>query len=286
MSLIDYGASRELLVLARGHPYARDALAGVFDGLSGYRWSLIEQPAAGYLIETGACASRFDAIVCYDMPGVDFAASDPPATVAPSEAFRKSFLALLDSGQGFVFLHHAIAAWPAWPEYAEIIGGRFHYRSSRLRGRDWPDSGYRHGVQHKLRVLCEHPVTAGVPPEFEMTDELYLCPVFADDVVPLVASDFTFRAENFFSAKRAVEGAMYSREGWSHPDGCDLVGWVKHYRNSPIVYLQGGDDADALADPNYRRLVHNAVSWVGSAEARHWARARHAESQSGEESET
>jgi hypothetical protein len=67
---------------------------------------------------------------------------------------------------------------------------------------------------------------------------------------------------------------MYSREGWSHPAGSGRVGWAKHYRNSPIVYLQGGDDAVALGDPNYRALVHNAIRWVASAEARAWARAR------------
>ena len=70
---------------------------------------------------------------------------------------------------------------------------------------------------------------------------------------------------------------MHSREGWSHPAGSSLVGWVKSHRNSPIVYLQGGDDAVALGDGNYRRLVHNAIGWVASEEARAWARARNTE---------
>lgn len=281
MGTIDYGAQRELLVVARGHPYARDALAALFDGLAGWRWSLVEQPAASYLVESGACRGRFDAIVCYDMPGVDFAATDPPRLVVPTEAFRREFLALCEAGQGFVFLHHAIAAWPAWDEYAEIVGGRFHYRAARLRGRDWPDSGYRHGVAHTVQVLCEHPVTDGLPPRFAMTDELYLCPVFEDEVVPLLRSDFAFVPENFFSAKRAVEGAMHSRSGWDHPAGSALVGWAKTHRNSPVVYLQGGDDAAALGDANYRALVHNAVRWAGSAQAKQWARSRAAKRQEG-----
>lgn len=274
MGVIDYAATREALVLARGHPYPRDALAAVFDALPDWRWSLAEQPAAQLLIGNPACRGRFDAIVCYDMPGHDFAAGDPPRPVEPDPVYREALLALLEVGQGFVFLHHSIAAWPSWEQYARIVGGRFHYRPARLDGADWPDSGYRHGVSHTLSVLGEHPVTAGLPARFTMTDELYLCPVFEQDVVPLLGSDYAFVTGNFYSAQLAVRGRMHCREGWSHPVGSALVGWAKHYRNSPIVYLQGGDDAVALGDPNYRALVHNAIRWVGSAEARAWVRAR------------
>ena len=70
----------------------------------------------------------------------------------------------------------------------------------------------------------------------------------------------------------AVAGEMYSREGWQHPPGSSLVGWVKHYRNSPIVYIQGGDDPEAYANPQFQRLLHNAVRWVASEDAgvSHW----------------
>ena len=32
---------------------------------------------------------------------------------------------LLTAGKGMVFLHHAIAGWPLWPEYGEVIGDAF-----------------------------------------------------------------------------------------------------------------------------------------------------------------
>ena len=274
MGLIDYSARRELLVIARGHPYERDALAAVFDALPGYRWSLVEQPAATLLIASGACAGRFDAIVFYDMPGVDFSGNEPGRAVPPPADYVRALHALMDAGQGLVFLHHAIAAWPAWEEYAEIVGGRFHYRPAQLRGHDWPDSGYRHHVEHTVEVLNPHPVTEGLPERFSVRDELYLCPVFEESVVPLLRSHHTFTDENFFSAHRAITGHPGSREGWSHPQGSHLVGWAKHHRASPIVYLQGGDDGAALADPHYRQLVHNAVRWVASPAARDWVRER------------
>ena len=271
MSVINYNAERQLLVTARGHPYERDAFATLFDPLEDFSWSLVEQPAA-QLLFTPEMKQHFAACVCYDMPGVNFVGADAPAAVEPSAAFQSGFLDLLDAGMGFVFLHHSIAAWPAWEEYAEIVGGRFHYKPGQLRGEAWPDSGYCHGVDHEVTVLAEHAVTRGVPNTFRMTDELYLCPIFADGVTPLLASDYQFDNQHFYSASLAVAGSMNSREGWQHPPGSKLVGWVKHYRNSPIVYLQGGDDPTAYANEHYQRLLHNAVRWVSSDEALDWAR--------------
>jgi hypothetical protein len=271
MGVINYNATRQLLVTARGHPYERDAFASLFDPLEDFSWSLVEQPAAQLLFNP-AMKEHFAACVCYDMPGVNFVGEEPPAAVAPDKAFQDGFLKLLDAGMGFVFLHHSIAAWPAWEEYAEIVGGRFHYRPAQLRGEAWPDSGYCHGVKHQLSVLTQHPVTRDVPETFEMLDELYLCPIFSEGVIPLLASDYDFTDDNFYSAKLAVEGTLYSREDWHHPPGANLVGWVKHYRNSPIVYLQGGDDPTAYANENYQKLLHNAIRWVASEEAHNWAR--------------
>ncbi len=274
MSIINYSAPSRLLVTARGHPYERDAFTALFEDLEDFNWSLAEQPAAGYLFGP-ELRQRFDACLCYDMPGVDFTAGeDPPALVTPDPAFTAGLLALLEAGMGMVFMHHSIAAWPAWPEYAEIIGGRFHYRPASLRGTDWPDSGYRHKVEHTLTVQGQHPVTEGLPETFVMTDELYLCPVFEDSVEPLLRSDYPFVDDNFYSAKRAVEGEMYSREGWQHPPGSNVVAWVKRYRTSPIVYIQGGDDPEAYANPHFRQLVHNAVRWVASESAHRWARSQ------------
>jgi len=272
MSVINYGASRRLLTVARGHPYDREAFADLFQGLEEYDVCHVEQPAAQQCLGLKA-AQRYDAVLCYDMPGVDFTAPDQPgASVVPDDSFVADFLAMLEQGVGMVFMHHALAAWPAWPEFAEIVGGRFHYRPGLLRGREWPDSGYRHEVTHRVKKLMDHPVTEGLPDSFEICDELYLCPIFEDDVIPLLRSDYNFESESLYSAANAVAGELNSRTGWTHPPACSLVGWVKSYRNSPIVYLQGGDDARAMGNEDFRRLVHNAVRWVSSDSAKAWAR--------------
>ena len=76
-----------------------------------------------------------------------------------------------------------------------------------------------------------------------------------------------------------MEGELYSREGWQHPPSSNLVAWSKHYRNSPIVYIQGGDDAEAYGNEHYRTLIHNAVRWVASDAAHQWARERRSRAQ-------
>lgn len=276
MSIIDYHANQRILVSVKGHPYPRDAFFEIFEAMEGVAYTAVEQPASQVFF-TPAQAEPYDAFVLYDMPGIDFS-TRPPVLVPPSESFKSEFLALLEQGYGFVFLHHAIAAWPTWPEYAEIVGGRFLYRPGPVRGRQRPDSGYRHAVSYNARVVNEHVVTEGVEPVFPIIDELYLYEVFEDAVIPLLASDYRFDRDHFHSALQAVTGTLYSNDGWEHPAGSPLVGWVKHYRNSPIVYLQMGDGVDAYSNPNFRRLLYNAVQWVASDGAKRWARSRHGSS--------
>ena len=55
----------------------------------------------------------------YDMPGIQFG-EDGPVLETPSDGYKRGFLDLLESGKGMVFMHHAIAGWPAWEEYADI----------------------------------------------------------------------------------------------------------------------------------------------------------------------
>jgi type 1 glutamine amidotransferase len=268
--VVRYGEPLNVLVTAKGHPYLRDPFMAIFDQLPGIACTLVEQPAAARLMTPRGMAG-FDALVLYDMPGVDFAGPDRPTYVEPDAGFKDGFLALLDEGRvGVVALHHAIAGWPAWPEYAELLGGRFLYRPGELRGRLRPASGYRHDVDHEVAVLDPaHPVVASLPPRFRLRDELYLFEVFDDLVQPLLASGHTFTDANFYSAALAVQGQMFSNAGWTHAPGSNLVGWTKRARNAPLVYLQPGDGPTTYEDPNYRRLIENAIRWVaGQADGR------------------
>ena len=88
MDIINYSASYKLLALARGHPYERDAYAALLSGLEEFDVCHVEQPVAQRVLGPAA-AEEFDAIVCYDMPGVDFTSENAPESVAPSDQFKK-----------------------------------------------------------------------------------------------------------------------------------------------------------------------------------------------------
>ena len=257
---------KNILLVTKGHPFEREPFFQTFDTMDGVDWTHVEQPAAQALFNV-AQASRYDAYVMYDMPGIAFQPDREPEFSEPDEDYKRDFLELVERGHGFVFLHHAVAGWPAWEEYAEIVGGRFLYLPGSLRGQDRPDSGYRHGVEHTVRVVGEHPVTDGVPESFSMTDELYLYEVFEDSVQPLLASEYEFTAENFYSSAKVVrEQKMFNNEGWEHEPGSNLIGWTHTRGKSRIVYLQCGDDPVAYANPQFQRLVRNAIYWVSEEE--------------------
>lgn len=266
------GTKNNVLLVTRGHGFARDEFYAVFEDNQDIEWSGVEHPAA-QLMFSPEMASHFDCYVLYDMPGIEFKrhGDGVPRFHEPPAFFKDGLLAMLEAGKPLVILHHACAAWPAWPEWAEIVGARFLYQPMTVHGVHQPDSGYRHEVRHRVRPVCAHPITEGVA-EFELMDELYLFDVFEDAVIPLFRSDFTFTDERFYSAKLALAGRMNANEGWRHAPGSNLVGWVKRYRNSPIVYLQFGDGPSAYRNPAFRQVLKNAIRWACAPEALHWAR--------------
>ncbi|MBA4353765.1 MAG: hypothetical protein C0409_03650 [Novosphingobium sp.] len=262
MPIIHHHAPLKCLVAVRGHPFDRTAFDSVFQGMDGITATMVDQPAAARLMNPEGMRG-FDVLVLYDMPGLDFECPENrPLYLEPEADLRSGFRALLEQGTGVVALHHALAGWPTWTEYHEWLGGQFHYHPGTSRGAPVLDSGYCHDVTHDVSVVADHPVTAGLPERFTLTDELYLGQVFEDSVTPLLRSSATFTRDHFWSADRAVRGEMYSREGWDHPPASNLVGWTRQAINSRLVYLQPGDGPATYESPHYRRLVENAIRWV------------------------
>ncbi len=273
--------------MTKGHPFHKDKFFRIFDELIAdekscvTEYTHVEQPAAQHFFDP-EISKRWDVFVMYDMPGIEFADSDdrskgvePVKFHDPPEEFVNGSRALLEQGKGMVFLHHAIAGWPKWEEWAHVIGGRFHYQPGALRGVDYPDSGYRHAVEQVIEVVdFGHPIVEGIPPSFELVDEAYLVPVMEDLVDPILRSNLSFTPEEFFSADLAIRGKGNSNEGWEHPTGSSLVGWVKHAGNSPVAYIQFGDGPSQYAEPIYGRLISNAISWANDETSHEWARQR------------
>ncbi len=160
-------------------------------------------PAVGPGLAPSAAAGRWDAILTHDIPGLACVAGYRPLPMVRRAPIRESLVELLRGGQGMVVTHHSLAGWPGWEGWAEALGGRFHYAPGRLRGRDWPSSGTRVTTYTARVVAPDHPVCAGVA-DFALTDELYCCPVFEDDVVPLLRTDASMDGRLFTSTYEHV----------------------------------------------------------------------------------
>jgi type 1 glutamine amidotransferase len=262
-----------ILAVTGGHRVdlsAFDAMLAAICAERDWVFAHAAQPAAqGWLRPEHRGA--FDAVLCHDVPGLRLQRGTRPSPVGPEAAVARDLAAVLTAGQGFVFLHHALAGWPGWPGWADVLGGRYQYAPAMLRGAPWPDSGFRY-ADYTARVVAEsHPVCAGVP-DFPLSDELYCCPVFADEVVPLVRADAP--QGPFTGTLTEVLGTGGEAGTWQHPPPSDLIAWAKTAGRSPLVYLQPGDGPQTFADPHYRRLLGNALAWVASPAAHAWARER------------
>lgn len=256
------GERLDVLSVTKGHKYDRTAFGAMLDALPGMECTQVEHPAAQVHFSP-AEAAKWDAFLMYDMPGYVFKADHThPDLVDPPDSFRSDFSQLVEAGHGFVFVHHALAAWPTWPEYGRVMGGRFHF----VRTDDQADSGYRHAVTQNVSPVGTHPVLAGLENGFSITDELYLNEVYDDAITPLLTTDAELTDETLWSTWNAVLGRRDTNDGWEHPKGSRVVAWVRDHPRSRIIYIQLGDSADAFSNPAYRRLLANALAWVSRRE--------------------
>lgn len=255
--------ARDLLVLSGGHPYDEAAWDSFLGALDGWTVTHLIHPEAERLVGEGRAAEA-DAVLFYDMPGYEFA-EGKVASRPPSEPYKRAILARFAARRGAVAMHHAIAGWAQWPEWSELIGGRFLYQPGRVRGRAVPDSGYRHDVPYQARVVADHPVTRGVPGTFTVTDELYLAEVFEEDITPLVRAEHPFVRDGFYSAAAAVAGRMFDNTEWDHAPGSNCVAWTKPVGAADLVYLQFGDGPQAYDNPAIRQLLANALQFTAAS---------------------
>ena len=164
MSTPEHLIEKKILIITGGHPFESDSFFEVFDSFENVDWFHEKHPEAEKFLNPEKCHD-IDAILFYDIPGVELRRNSVPPVVCsdPTPEYKKNFEDLLESGQGLVFLHHAIAGWPTWERYADVIGGRFHYKPGSLHGTEFPDSGYCFDATQEIEVVdADHPICSGV----------------------------------------------------------------------------------------------------------------------------
>lgn len=161
----------------------------------------------------------YDVVVLYDMA----------KTI--TDAQKQNFLALLKKGTGLVVLHHALVSYPDWPEYADIIGGRYLQAEEKTGV-----AGYQHDVDIPVRVVAnDHPITKGLP-DFLIHDEIYWGFRVGPQCIPLLTT--------------------------THPKSGKPLAWVSPREDARVVYLQLGHGPTAYEHPQYREMVARCIRWA------------------------
>ena len=272
--------SISVLIVSKGHDFDHNAFLTMFASMKGVTTTLVQQPAAQVVLAPEHVGA-YDCVLFYDMSGIPGIGAlhdgaddkgDPPA------AYRRAIEAMLVRGTGIVMLNHATVSWPNWPLWRQISGSSFMLRRGLLDGVETPGSGYRGGhgplpnPAVKLIPARKHAVLDGLEDGFEITDEIYLkTAAFESRVVPLLRGQYEFTSNNFTPPPLAPPK---EQADWRHPAGSDLIVWANSAGASPVVVSDVGDGPQAFANPGFRRLLHNALRWVASEEARAWAHSR------------
>jgi len=213
-----------VLLVTGGHEYETNQFLQVFRDNPGITVTPVTHPNAQRWFAADQAGS-WDVAVLYDMwQPID-------------EVTRANFVARLKEGKGLVVTHHAIANYQAWPEYEQIIGARYYLEPTVREGVRKERSKWLHDVSVKVRVADRnHPVTRGLA-DFEIHDETYI----------------------LFDVHAAVTVLLTTDAPTSQP----TLAWAKTYDAARVVYLQLGHDHLAYENPQYRRLMANAIRWTG-----------------------
>jgi type 1 glutamine amidotransferase len=247
------GVKRKVLLLAGGvsHGYgAHDHLAGSRLLAKSLNASGLPIEATVYHYEWPQDAKAFDGVDCVVMYG-DGGTGHMVASHLPEMD------ALAKKGVGVVCLHYAVEVpeGPMGEKFLDWIGGYFQA--------DW--SVNPHWTARFLR-LPEHPITSGVRP-FEINDEWYYHMRFREGlqgVTPILTdlppAESLSRPDGTHSGNRHVRAAI-ARGEKQH------VAWAMERADGGRGFgFTGGHVHWNWADPNFRKLVLNAIAWCAKAE--------------------
>jgi type 1 glutamine amidotransferase len=211
------------LVVTGGHEFEQAPFFQVFHDNPDITFLAVEHPKAQAFFKAEA-ARQYDVLVLYDMHQ------------EITDEAKADFISRLKEGKGLVVLHHAIASYQNWPEYAKIIGARYYLGETLVDGVRKPRSAWQHGVRFTIHVADpQHPVTQGMK-DFETLDETYKLFDVAEGCHPLLTTD--------------------------EPLSNKVIAWAKTYQAARVVYIQCGHDHTAYENPNYRQIVRQAIRWT------------------------
>jgi type 1 glutamine amidotransferase len=213
-----------ILVITGGHDYKVDQFNQMLTNLGeNITFQIAELPAA-YDMFLPENRNKYDVLVFYHMWQK---ITDEQANVLAG---------CIREGKPLVALHHSICAYDDWPEYFNIIGGKYFHKPTVVRGKEYPACTYIHDLHFRVRIVDrKNPVTKGLT-DFDIFDETYKGYYVEEGITPLLTTD--------------------------EPSSTPVIGWSKTYGKSRVVTLQSGHDAPTFENPNYRKLLKQSIEWV------------------------
>lgn len=218
----------KLLVVTGGHGFQPDAFFKLFDNNPNVAYtSAVEGD-----FKTGS-ATAYDRpdLLSYDVVLL----YDFQLNATPEE--RKNFLALFDKGTGLIVLHHALLSFQDWPDYERIAGGLYLLDKQKVGDKTLPESTYQGNTEMNVTVVDKNsPVTAGLS-DFHMKDELYRNVPTTADIHPILMCE-------------------------DKP-----LAWTRTEKNSRIVTILIGHGPGSFNNPNFLKLLNNALEWTAKRDA-------------------
>jgi type 1 glutamine amidotransferase len=212
-----------VLIVTGGHEFETPQFFKMFEANPDITFKAAEHPNAHVLLKAEA-AKDWDVLLLYDMHQ------------EITDEAKADFLARLHEGKGLVVLHHAIANYQAWGEYHQIIGARYYLAETNINGIKKLRSAWKHDMKIPIQIATpEHPVTQGLK-DYVTHDETY----------------------KWFDVFEGSQPLLRTEEPESNP----VIAWAKTYDKSRVVYIQSGHDHQAYEDPNFQKLVRQAINWV------------------------
>jgi uncharacterized protein len=213
-----------ILVITGGHSYKVEEFNQMLASLEPQiTYQIAELPSAFELFEPEN-RNKYDVLVFYHMW----------QTITGEQ--EKVFADCIRQGKPVVVLHHSICAFDDWPEYWNIIGGKYFHKPTTFNGKDYAACSYIHDIHFDVKIAGRnHPVTKGLK-DFPIFDETYKGYYVEKGVTPLLTTD--------------------------EPSSTPTIGWAKKYGKSRIVVLQSGHDVPTFENPDFRKLLRQSIIWV------------------------
>ena len=142
-----------------------------------------------------------------------------------------------DDGKGFVAAHSAATAFFSWPEFGEMLGGRFdEHPWNVIDGTVVVDDATFPAMRHLPQSKIFH-------------DELYQIKDFSRDKIRVLA--------HLDASKLDLTRPLVHRK-----DGDFPAAWAKSYGKGRVFYSILGHDADDWDNPGLSTMYFEAIRWA------------------------